>query len=53
MVSEAETPTLWPPDMKNRLIWKDSDAEKDWRQTEKEAPGDEMTREHYQLNDTN
>ena len=28
---EAETPILWPPDAKNWLIWKDSDAGKDWR----------------------
>ena len=29
---EAETPILWPPDVKNLLIWKDSDAGKDWGQ---------------------
>ena len=28
--AEAETPILWPPDMKNRLIGKDPDAGKDW-----------------------
>ena len=28
---EAETPILWPPDVKNWLIWKDPDAGKDWR----------------------
>ena len=28
---EAETPVLWPPDVKNWLIWKDPDARKDWR----------------------
>ena len=33
--AEAETPILWPPDAKNRLIWKDPDAEKDWRWVEK------------------
>ena len=33
--TEAETPILWPPDAKNRLIWKDSDAGKDWRHEEK------------------
>ena len=33
--AEAETPGLWPPDVKNWLIWKDSDAGKDWRQKEK------------------
>ena len=27
---EAETPILWPPDVKNWLIWKDPDAGKDW-----------------------
>ena len=29
---EAETPILWPPDAKNWLIGKGSDAGKDWRQ---------------------
>ena len=33
--AEAETPILWPPDEKNWLIWKDPDAEKDWRWEEK------------------
>ena len=28
---EAETPILWPPDVKKGLIWKDPDAGKDWR----------------------
>ena len=28
---EAETLILWPPDVKNWLIWKDLDAGKDWR----------------------
>ena len=27
--AEAETPILWPPDAKNLLIWKDSDAGKE------------------------
>ena len=30
--ANAETPKLWPPDMKNWLIGKDPDAGKDWRQ---------------------
>ena len=30
--AEAETPILWPPDVKNWLIWKDPDAGKDSRQ---------------------
>ena len=28
--AETETPILWPPDMKNWLIGKDPDDEKDW-----------------------
>ena len=31
----AETPIVWPPDMRNWLIWKDPDAGKDWRQEDK------------------
>ena len=30
--AEAETPILWPPDVKSWLIWKDPDDGKDWRQ---------------------
>ena len=30
-VAEAETPILWPPDVKNWPIWKDPDTGKDWR----------------------
>ena len=33
--AEAEVPVLWPPDAKSRLIGKDPDAGKDWRQEEK------------------
>ena len=29
MDAEAETPTLWPPDVKNLLTGKDPDAGKD------------------------
>ena len=32
---EAETPILWPPDVKSWLIRKDPDAGKDWGQEEK------------------
>ena len=39
-VDEVEIPILWPCDVK--LIGKDSDAEKDWRQKEKLAAEDEM-----------
>jgi len=31
---EAETPILWPSDVKNWLIWKDPDAGEDWGQEE-------------------
>ena len=40
--AEAETPILWPPHVKNWLIWKDPDAGKDWRWEEKEMTEDEM-----------
>ena len=33
--AEAEVPILWPPDVKNWLIGKESDAGKDLRQEEK------------------
>ena len=33
--AEAETPILWPPDVKNQLTGKDPDAGKDWRLEEK------------------
>ena len=45
---EAETPIIWPPDVKNWLIWKDPDAGKDWRQ--KGTTEDEMVGWHHQLN---
>ena len=37
--AEAETPIIWPPDVKNRLIGKDPDVGKDWRQEEKGTGG--------------
>ena len=40
--TEAETPMLWPPDVKNWLIWKDPDAGKDRRQEEKGMTEDEI-----------
>ena len=48
--AEAETPILWPPDVKNRLIWKNPDTGKDWRQEEKGTTEDEMVGWHQQLN---
>ena len=48
--AEAETPILWPPDVKNWLIWKDPDAGKDWRWEEKGMTEDEMVGWHHWLN---
>ena len=39
---EAEIPTLWPPDVKNWLIWKDPNAGKYWGQEEKGMTEDAM-----------
>ena len=48
--AEAETPILWSPDAKNWLIWKDSEAGKDWRWEEKGIIEDEMVGWHHWLN---
>ena len=42
--TDAEAPTVWPPDAKSRLIGKDLDAGKDWRQEDKGVTGVEMVR---------
>ena len=47
--AEAETPILWPPDVKNWLIWQDPDPGKDWRQEEKGMTEDEMVGWRHQL----
>ena len=47
--AEAETPVLWPPDVKSQLTGKDPDAGKDWRQ-EKGTTEDEIVGWHHQLN---
>ena len=47
--AEAETPILWPPHVKSRLIWKDSDAGTDWGQEEKGMTEDEMAGWHHRL----
>ena len=46
---EAETPILWPPDVKSWLIWKDPGAGKDWGQEEKGTTEDEMVGWHHRL----
>ena len=48
--AEAETPLLWPPDVKNWVIGKDHDAGKDWRWEEKGTTEDKMVGWHYWLN---
>ena len=46
--AEAETPILWPPDVKNWLTGKDPDAGKDWR-LEETGTTDEMVGWHHRL----
>ena len=46
--TEAETPILWPPDVKSWLIGKDPDAGRDCEQ-EKGMTEDEMAGWHHQL----
>ena len=48
--AEAETPILWPPDVKNWLIWKDPAAGKDWRQEEKGMTENEIAGWNHWLN---
>ena len=48
--AEAKAPILWPPDSKSRLIRKDPDAGKDWRQEEKGVTEDEMVVWHHWFN---
>ena len=48
--AKAETPILWPPDVKSWLIWKDADAGKDWGQEKKGTTEDEMVGWHHWLN---
>ena len=47
--AEAETPTLWPSDVKNWLTGKDPDAGKDWGQEEKGTTEDETDGWHHWL----
>ena len=47
--AEAETPILWPPDVKNWLIWKDPDTGKDWNWEVKGVTEDEMVGWHHRL----
>ena len=45
--AEAETPVLWPPDVKNWLIEKAPDTGKDWRWEERGMTEDEMVGWHH------
>ena len=45
--TDTETPILWPPDAKSRLIGKDPDAGKDQRQKEKGAAEGEVVGWHH------
>ena len=47
--AKAETPILWPPHAKSRLIGKDSDAGRDWGQEEKGMTEDEIAGWHHLL----
>ena len=46
---KAETPVLWPPHEKSRLIGKDSNAGRDWGQEKKGMTEDEMAGWHHRL----
>ena len=46
-MAEAETPILWPPDVKSQLSGKDPDAGKDGGQEEKKVREDEMVGWHH------
>ena len=48
--AEAKAPILGPPDEKSRLIRKDPDTGKDWRQEKKGMTEDEMVGWHHWLN---
>ena len=47
--AEADAPVLWPPDAKSRLLGKDPDAGKNWRQEKKGMTEDEMVGWHHRL----
>ena len=48
--TDAEVQILSQPDSKSRLIEKDSDAGKNWRQMEKRVAEDEIDRQHHWIN---
>ena len=48
--SDAETPIIWPPDVKRWFIGKDLDAGKDWGKKENGMTEDEMNGGHHRVN---
>ena len=48
--AKAEALKLWPPDVKSRLLGKDSNGGKDWGWKEKGATEDEIVGWHHWLN---
>ena len=48
---DAETPILWPPDVKSWLTGQDPDAGRDWGQEEKGMTEDEMVGWHHRLDE--
>ena len=48
--AEAETPILWPQDVKSRILGKDPEAGKDQQQEEKGVTEDEMAGWPHRLN---
>ena len=49
-IGRTDAPILWPTDAKDRLIWKDPDAGKDWRWEEKGMTEEEIVGWHHLLN---
>ena len=47
--AEAETPVLWPPDVKSWLIWKDPDLGKSEGRRRRGTTEDEMVGWHHRL----
>ena len=47
--AEAEALIIWPPDIKNWLIWKDPDAGKHWRQDVKGTTEYEVVGWHHRV----
>ena len=48
--TDAESPLLWPPDVKSWFTGKDPDPGEDWSQEEKGTTEEEMVRWYHQLN---